>query len=120
MVWYSSIFPHCIFSQFCSLSKIDFEIRAASVIRENVVVPGVKYMQMSSGYKNEIWTSHQIFKKGRGLNRTLTIEWGLWERGGEWVSFFEGGGCNFYIKNKLKSEIFNGKKVDKQKCFSLS
>ena len=54
MVLYSSIFPHCIFSQFCSLSKIDFEIRAASVIRENVVVPGIKYMQMSSGYKNEI------------------------------------------------------------------
>ena len=27
------------------------------------------------------------------------------------------GGCNFYIENKLKSEIFNDKKVDKQKCF---
>ena len=25
--------------------------------------------------------------------------------------FFEGeGGCNFYVKNKLKSEIFNDKK----------
>ena len=30
-----------------------------------------------------------------------------------------GWGCNFYIKNKLKSEIFNGKKVYKQK-YSLS
>ena len=40
--------------QFCTFSKTDFEIRAASVIRENVVVPGIKYMQMSSGYKNEI------------------------------------------------------------------
>ena len=30
------------------------------------------------------------------------------------------GGCNFYIKDELKSEIFNGKKVHKQKCFFLS
>ena len=29
-------------------------------------------------------------------------------------------GCNFYIKNKLKSEIFNDEKVYEQKCFSLS
>ena len=32
--------------------------------------------------------------------------------GGGWVS-------NFYIKNKLNSEIFNDKKVNKQKCFSV-
>ena len=31
---------------------------------------------------------------------------------------FEGGGLQFLHK-KLKSEIFNDKKVDKQKCFSL-
>ena len=30
------------------------------------------------------------------------------------------GGCNFYIKSKLKSDIFNDKKVNKQKCFALS
>ena len=31
------------------------------------------------------------------------------------------GGCNFYIKDKLNSEIFNDKKsLKKQKCFSLS
>ena len=28
-------------------------------------------------------------------------------------------GCNFHIKNKLKSEIFNDKKVYKQKYFSV-
>ena len=29
-------------------------------------------------------------------------------------------GCQFYIKNKLKSEIFIDKKIEKQKCFFLS
>ena len=28
-----------------------------------------------------------------------------------------GGGCSFFIKNKLKSEIFNDKKLYKQKVF---
>ena len=38
----------------------------------------------------------------------------------EEVPFLRGeAGCNFYIKNKLKSEIFKYKKVDKQNCFSL-
>ena len=36
------------------------------------------------------------------------------------VTFLRGeAGCNFYIKNKLKSEIFKHIKVDKQSCFSL-
>ena len=35
------------------------------------------------------------------------------------VTFFRGEGFSFYIKNKLKSEIFNNKKIYKQKCFSL-
>ena len=47
-------------------------------------------------------------------------KWGAWhelnfERG--WP--FRGGDCNFYIKDKLKSEIFNDKKVYKQKYFSV-
>ena len=34
---------------------------------------------------------------------------------------FKGGGVViFRKKNKLKSETFNDKKIDKQKCFSLS
>ena len=41
------------------------------------------------------------------------------------ASIFRGGllgkrGCNFYIKNKMKSEILMAKEVHKQKCFSLS
>ena len=41
------------------------------------------------------------------------------EEGGD---FFHGGGgeLQFLHKNKLKSEIFNEKKVYKQKYFSLS
>ena len=35
------------------------------------------------------------------------------------MTFFKGGGFSFYIKNKLKSEIFNDKKVYKQKCLSV-
>lgn len=45
---YSNVFPRCILSQFCPLSKIDFQILAPSIIRGNAVevVPGLKYMQM--------------------------------------------------------------------------
>ena len=36
------------------------------------------------------------------------------------MNFFSGGDCNFLIKNKLKSGIFNDKKVYKQEFFVLS
>ena len=32
--------------------------------------------------------------------------------GKEWITFFKGG-CNFYMKENLKSDIFNDKKVCK-------
>ena len=56
------------------------------------------------------WTSNQILKKGEDL--TLIFVGGLvGKRGGE---LFESEGscnlCNFYVKDKLKSEIFNDKK----------
>ena len=41
------------------------------------------------------------------------LEGGCWERGGD---FFQGS-CNFHIKNKLKSEIFNDKKSLYAKIF---
>ena len=53
---------------------------------------------------------------GGGLTGPQFLEGGCWERGGD---FFQGG-CNFYIKDKLKSEIFNDKKVFEQKSFSLT
>ena len=50
---------------------------------------------------------------GAGLTRPQVLEGGCWERRGD---FFQGG-CNFYIKNKLKSEIFNDKRSLKTKMF---
>ena len=41
------------------------------------------------------------------------------KRGALTGSQFLKGVCSFYIKNKLKSEIFNGKKNYKQKYFSI-
>ena len=48
-----------------------------------------------------------IFKKGGGLDRTIIFRGIWWERRDD---LFKYGGCSFYIQNKLKSEIFNGKK----------
>ena len=50
------------------------------------------------------WTSYQIFKKGGGLDRTSTFRDGLLGKRA-WL-FWGEGGCNFFIKNKLKSELF--------------
>ena len=47
IIQYSNIFPRCISSQFCPFSRTDFEIRAPNVIQGNVVVPSIKYMQIS-------------------------------------------------------------------------
>ena len=58
-------------------------------------------------------------KGGGGLGRTFIFNGMLVGKSGE--TFSREGGCNFYIKDKLKSEIFNDqKKVYKQKCFSPS
>ena len=50
------------------------------------------------------------FPKKRGAGGVVTgsqfLERGCWEREGDFQ-----GGCSFYIKNKLKSEIFNDKNV---------
>ena len=53
------------------------------------------------------------FQKGGELDKNSTFKGGIAWKEGSW-------GCNFHIKNKLKSEIFNDKKVYKQKYFSLS
>ena len=60
------------------------------------------------------------FLLGEGEELSLSpnfLEVGCWKRG---IDFFQGG-YSFYIKNKLKSEIFNvyKKKVYEQKCFSV-
>ena len=45
-----------------------------------------------------------------GLDRTWTFREGLLGKTGDIFQGGGGGGCNFHIKNKLKSEIFNYKK----------
>ena len=47
------------------------------------------------------------FSKRGGLTGPQLLEGGCWEKGGD---LFQGG-CNCHIKNKLKSEIFNDKKI---------
>ena len=56
------------------------------------------------------------FQKGGSLTGPQFLEGVCWERGG-WL-FSEG--VKFFDKNKLKSEIFNDKKVYKQEFFALS
>ena len=58
------------------------------------------------------WLSYEILNKG-GLDRVSIFRGGCWERSGDLFQdggLGEGGGGSFYIKNKLKSEIFNDKK----------
>ena len=64
------------------------------------------------------WASHQFFKKrGGDLTGSQFLERGCWERWKWWFS----GGCSFYIKNKLKSQIFNEKKNSSPKMlFSVT
>ena len=57
------------------------------------------------------------FSKSRGLKGPQLLELNCWERGDY---FFQGLGCNFQIKNKLKSENLMSRKVYKRKYFSLS
>ena len=75
------------------------------------------------------YTAPYPFGGGKGGGGVLSL-WPNFQKKGslagsqflEGGDFFQrGGGCSFYIKNKLKSEIFkdNNKKVYKQKCFSL-
>ena len=64
------------------------------------------------------WTSNQILKiKGGGLTGPQVLEGSCWERVG--YLFSRGGreACNFHIKTKLKSEIFNDKKSLQVKMF---
>ena len=54
----------------------------------------------------EGWVVYYIFKREGYLTGSPFLVEGCWERGGWPFS----GGCIFYIKSKLKSEIFNDEK----------
>ena len=57
------------------------------------------------------------FSKSESLKGPQLLEVNCWKREGD---FFQGMGCIFHIKNKLKSENLMSKKVYKQKYVSLS
>ena len=60
---------------------------------------------LSAGGRGDGWFEPSTkFSKRRGLTGSQRVVAGK-DRG----DFFQGG-CSFYIKNKLKSEIFNDKK----------
>ena len=59
--------------------------------------------------------STQFSKKEGVFAGSQFLVGAAWKEEGDFFS----GGLQFF-NNKLKSEIFNGKKVYKQKCFSLS
>ena len=85
-----------------------------ALLNHNVQVPFY-----CGGVGGGSWTSYQIKKKkegGRGEGEgggsftgspILEGGWLLEKRG---LTFFIVVGCSFYIKNKLKSEMFNDKK----------
>ena len=56
------------------------------------------------------WTSYEIFKNEGGLTEFHFLEEGYLERGQRGGKLLKRG-CSFYINNKLKSEMFNNKKV---------
>ena len=55
------------------------------------------------------WTLNQIFEKAGGVGGLTKPQLLEGVAGKEGVTFFRGG-CNFYIKNKVKSEMFNDRK----------
>ena len=55
-----------------------------------------------------------IFQKGGGLTGSQFNRGGCWERG---LDLFGRGDCSFYIKNKVKCQMFNSKKNLSEKMF---
>ena len=56
-----------------------------------------------------------IFSESGGVTGIHFLEGVAGKEGGD---LFQGD-CNFWIKSKLKSGLFNDKKVYKQECFAL-
>ena len=94
---------NCIPHEFWNLMKDEFrEKMCLKVWRSFLLV----FFFFSAGRRGgEGWASNQIFKKGV-LDRTSTFTGRLLEK--REMTFFREG-CNFHIKYKLKSQIFNDK-----------
>ena len=105
-----------------------FDHGSISVYSGLVIIPS---KMASLVYKNVNWKKILVyllifskmtepptkFSKSGGLTGPQISEVNCWERGGD---LFQGVGCNFHVKNKLKSEHLMLKKVYKQKYFSMS
>ena len=113
----------------CCYSKIIISYILKKQGKEQFVyIPEImRLIIMEMKMKNRSYRYHSVhplpfLQKGEGLRLQLNFQKG---RGPDRISieeggFFQWGGLQFLHKNKLKSEIFNDKKVCKQKCFSLS
>ena len=80
------------------------------------------FFLLGEGGKEGVEPQTKLSKRGdlTVSNRISIFREGCWEKGG-WgggVTFFRG--LQFLHENELKSEVFNNKKVIKQKFFSLS
>ena len=108
---------HCLnISQKILRKSIVFNFQFDLITLASKDVHSVYHFPLSAGGgEGEELSLQPNFQKG-GLTGPQVLEGAA---GKEAMTFFSGG-CNFHIKNKLKSEIFNDKKVYKQKYFSLS
>ena len=73
------------------------------------------------GGKGGVEPPTKFSKKGGALTGPQFSEEDCWKRGGNFFRKGRGGGVAIFTKKvKLKCEVFNDKKVYKQKYFSLS
>ena len=95
------------FHQICSLKV--YKVSAKKNVEE-LCLWYQRVIVCTSSFLQGVWASNQIFEKGGGggLDGTWAFRRGLLRKRG--MTSFREGGCNLYIKNKLKSEIFNDKK----------
>ena len=90
-IWSGTIYPF----YFCYCCQCFFDLFCVIALG---VEPPTKFSKKSGG---------------GGFTGSQFLEGGCWERGGSLLS----GGCSFYIKNKIKSEIFNDGKSLSTKMF---
>ena len=98
-------------NEFCCIIKVRYNV-LYNIHVSMVYIVRTSFFLAGRGL---CWASNQIFKKGR-LDRISIFEEGLLGKRGVIFSG-GGGGCSFYIRNKLKYEIFKYKKSLQRKTF---
>ena len=102
---WSTVFNRSVFLQFCDKIQSSIHIYSPDVF--NSFYRTFTDGECSLNFQG-LSLQPNFTKRGGGgqLDRISVFRGGSWERGGD---FFQGG-CSFYIKIKLKSEIFHDKK----------